>query len=46
MPYRIVKQAPRRYAIIRKDDGKVVGHSTSAAKAGASIGFRMRSHAK
>ena len=42
MPYIIKKRkGPRPYKIIRKNDGKVVGSSTSMAKAKASIGHRM-----
>ena len=37
MPYRIVKRGPRNYAIVNKDTGKTVGHSTSKAKAQANI---------
>lgn len=44
MPYTIRKPRKKggKYKIIRKDDGKVVGTSTSLAKARASIGYRMR----
>jgi hypothetical protein len=45
MPYTIRKSTiggKKLYLIVRKTDGKVVGRSTTAAKAGASIGFRMR----
>lgn len=42
MPYKIVKRkGPRPYKIIRKEDGKVVGSSTSKGKAQRSIGYRM-----
>ena len=44
MPYTIRRRKKGKktiYLIIRKTDGKVVGKSTSMAKAGASIGHRM-----
>jgi len=42
MPYTIKKgKGPKPYKIVRKADGKVVGSSSSKAKAGASIGHRM-----
>ncbi len=40
-PYEIKKLKSGKYAIIRKVDGKKVGESSSRAKAGASIGYRM-----
>ena len=45
MPYTIKKQG-NKYKIIRKMDNKVVGTSTSRAKAGASIGYRMSNEPK
>lgn len=45
MPYSIKiakRKKKKRYLIVRKTDGKVVGHSSSRAKAGASVGHRMR----
>jgi hypothetical protein len=42
MPYRIVKRGKTKpYKIIRKEDGVVVGSSSSLAKAKRSIGYRM-----
>jgi len=43
MPYKIVKRGVK-YTIINKDTGKVVGHSTTKAKAQASVRARMMSH--
>lgn len=41
MPYRLVKRTGKKpWKIIRKADGKVVGSSTSKAKAARSIGYR------
>jgi hypothetical protein len=40
MPYEVKKQGGQ-WAIIRKTDGKVVGHSDSKAKAEASVRARM-----
>lgn len=40
MPY-AVKKRGTKFAIVRKADGKVVGTSTSKAKAQASIRARM-----
>lgn len=45
MPYTVKKQGTK-YAIVRKTDGKVVGTSTSKAKAQASIRARMSGEAK
>lgn len=45
MPYS-VKKAGSKYQIVRKTDGKVVGTSTSKAKAQASIRARMSGEAK
>jgi hypothetical protein len=42
MPYSVRKQGDQ-WAIVRKDDGKVVGHSDSKAKAEASVRARMAS---
>jgi len=39
MPYAIRKQG-KRYAIVNKSTGKTVGHSSSKAKAQASINAR------
>ena len=39
MPWGVKKQG-KGYAIIRKDTGKVVGHSTTKAKAQASVRAR------
>lgn len=44
MPYtirKVIRKGRRLYLIVRKRDGKVVGRSTSMAKAQASIGHRM-----
>jgi len=43
MPYsiRYRKGAKRPYKIVNKQTGKVVGSSTSRAKAGRSIGYRV-----
>ena len=41
MPYKIVKKGGERpYKIVKADTGKVVGSSTSKAKASRSIGYR------
>lgn len=40
MPY-LVKSQNGKFVIIRKADGKVVGHSTSKEKAEASVRARM-----
>lgn len=41
MPYKIVKRkGSRPFKIVNKSTGKVVGSSTSRAKAGRSIGYR------
>lgn len=44
MPYRIVDthKGSKPVKIIRKADGKVVGSSTSKAKAYASVNYRMK----
>lgn len=39
MPYKIVKQGSK-FAIVKKDTGKTVGHSDTKAKAKASIRAR------
>lgn len=39
MPYRVVKRG-KGYAIVNKNTGKTVGHSTSKAKAQRSINAR------
>ena len=44
MPYRIVHKpvkSGKNWAIVRKEDGKIVGRSTSKAKAKASSRARM-----
>lgn len=42
MPYIIRRsKGPRPYKIVRKADGKIVGSSTSAGKAYASVRARM-----
>ena len=47
MPYTIRKRTGKRpYKIIRKEDNKVVGSSTSKRKAMASIGHRMDAEKK
>lgn len=46
MPYDIKKQGANKYAIVRKTDGKVVGTSTTKAKAEASIRARMAGEGK
>lgn len=40
MPWKTQRIGIRNYAIVRKDTGKVVGHSTSKAKAEASVRAR------
>jgi hypothetical protein len=45
MPYS-VKQEGRRWAIVNKQTGKVVGHSTSKKMAEASVRARMRAETK
>ena len=45
MPYTIKKQNGK-WKIIRKTDNKVVGTSSSLAKAQASIGYRMSGEKK
>ena len=45
MPY-AVKQEGRRWAIVNKQTGKVVGHSTSKKMAEASVRARMRAETK
>lgn len=45
MPYS-VKQQGKRWAIIRKTDGKVVGHSSSKKMAEASVRARMSAEGK
>jgi len=49
MPYRIVKKpikGRKNWAIIRKEDGVIVGRSISKAKAQASARARMAGHKK
>lgn len=47
MPYKIVKRSGARpWKIIKKDTGKVVGSSTSKAKAQASIRARYAGEKK
>lgn len=47
MPYSIRKNSRKGgFDIIRKDDGKVVGHSDTIEKARASIGYRMSGEKK
>jgi len=41
MPYSVKKAASGGYDIVRKDDGKKVGHSTSKAKAESSVRARL-----
>jgi hypothetical protein len=45
MPY-AVKQEGQRWAIVNKQTGKVVGHSTSKKMAEASVRARMRAETK
>jgi len=45
MPY-AVRKSGSRYAIINRDTGKVVGHSTTKAKAMASIRARWAGEKK
>lgn len=45
MPYKILKSG-KKYKIVNKETGKVVGTSTSRAKATRSIGYRMSAEAK
>lgn len=40
MPWTVRKEGPRKFAIVRKDTGRVVGHSTSLEKAQASVRAR------
>ena len=40
MPYKVVKQGGR-WAIVKPDTGKVVGHSSSKEKAMASVRARL-----
>jgi len=40
MPYNVVKSPKGGYDIVRKDTGKVVGHSDTKAKAEASVRAR------
>lgn len=42
MPWRVVRRGPGKYDIVRSDTGKVVGSSTSKAKAEASVRARYR----
>ena len=46
MPYSIKKQGKGKYAIVNKNTGKTVGHSTSKAQAQKSITARNASHRK
>lgn len=47
MPYKIVKRSGERpWKIIKKDTGKVVGSSTSKAKAKASVRARYAGEKK
>lgn len=48
MPYQIVyrKGSKKPYKIMRKDIHKIVGSSTSKAKAARSIGYREEAHKK
>lgn len=47
MPYRIVrKDGPRPYKIVNRDTGRIVGSSTTKAKAEASIRARWASERK
>lgn len=45
MPY-IIKKKGKKYQIVNKETGKVVGTSDSKAKAGRSIGYRMEAEMK
>jgi hypothetical protein len=45
MPYKVIRQGSR-WAIVRRDTGKVVGHSDSKAKAEASVRARMAGERK
>ncbi len=45
MPYNI-REKGKKFEIVRKEDGKVVGISDTREKAERSIGYRMQGEAK